>query len=116
MQLPTELLNQHVMPELGTRISAIRFEDQLCTVRYIGALKSKLYAIMIALTKPISLANIHAHLGISQSLFFNLWNELAEEGQGNNEGPKILRICRKIAWKIAWKQKFTQINLSSKHP
>jgi hypothetical protein len=89
-------LNQHILPQLGTqpgaRICAIRFEDQLCTVRYIGALRAKLRAILIGLTKPSALANVHAHLGISQNLFFQLWNELAEEGARENCFLKLIFI------------------------
>jgi hypothetical protein len=90
------LLNQHILPELstqpGARISAIRFEDQLCTIRYINALRGKLRALLISLTKPIPLANIHTHLGIGQSLFFKLWNELADEGEEKGEEYFNIRI------------------------
>ncbi|CAK5048386.1 unnamed protein product [Meloidogyne enterolobii] len=81
-ELPTELLNQHILTELGTgRISAIRFEDYLCTNRYINTLKGKFRAILIGLTKPCPLTEIYSYLAVSESFFFLLLNELNDQGK-----------------------------------
>ncbi|KAL7070925.1 hypothetical protein ACQ4LE_010149 [Meloidogyne hapla] len=81
-ELPTELLNQHILTELGTgRLSAIRFEDYLCTTRYINTLKGKFRAILIGLTKPCPLTEIHSYLAVSESFFFLLLNELNDQGK-----------------------------------
>uniref|UniRef100_A0A914LLR3 E3 UFM1-protein ligase 1 homolog n=1 Tax=Meloidogyne incognita TaxID=6306 RepID=A0A914LLR3_MELIC len=81
-ELPTELLNQHILTELGTgRISAIRFEDYLCTTRYINTLKGKFRAILIRLTKPCPLTEIYSYLAVSESFFFLLLNELNDQGK-----------------------------------
>ncbi|CAK5015269.1 unnamed protein product [Meloidogyne enterolobii] len=82
VNLPTELLNQHILTELGTgRISAIRFEDYLCTNRYINTLKGKFRAILIGLTKPCPLTEIYSYLAVSESFFFLLLNELNDQGK-----------------------------------
>ncbi|KAL3090919.1 hypothetical protein niasHS_007294 [Heterodera schachtii] len=82
-ELPTELFNFHILPEIGShpsaRICAIRFEDILCTPRYINALRRKMSAVLVALTKPTSLSSIHSYFGISPTLFFKLWNEMVDE-------------------------------------
>nr|CAD2200340.1 unnamed protein product [Meloidogyne enterolobii] len=81
-ELPTELLNQHILTELGTgRISAIRFEDYLCTNRYINTLKGKFRAMLIGLTKPCPLTEIYSYLAVSESFFFLLLNELNDQGK-----------------------------------
>ena len=49
--LPTELLSGHLLPEVGRRIDAVRFEDQFYTRRRMDALRSRLTAILAAITK-----------------------------------------------------------------
>uniref|UniRef100_A0A914GWZ0 E3 UFM1-protein ligase 1 homolog n=1 Tax=Globodera rostochiensis TaxID=31243 RepID=A0A914GWZ0_GLORO len=54
-ELSTEMLNFHILPEIGdrppARICAVRFEENLCTPRYIAALRKKINAILVAITK-----------------------------------------------------------------
>ncbi|KAF7635206.1 hypothetical protein Mgra_00005321 [Meloidogyne graminicola] len=81
-ELPTELLHQHILAELGTgRLSAIRFDDYLCTSRYINTLRGKMKAIFIVLTKPCPLNEIYTYLDVNESFFFFLLNELNDQGR-----------------------------------
>ncbi|KAI1733101.1 e3 UFM1-protein ligase 1 domain-containing protein [Ditylenchus destructor] len=78
--LSTEILNNHILPEIGCRIRATKFEDQLYTHEFLDNTKHKLCATLSALTKVLPISVIQSHLNIGQSLFFMIWNQLMDQG------------------------------------
>ncbi|KAH7721891.1 Protein C06G3.9 [Aphelenchoides avenae] len=98
--LPTDILHNYLIPELGRKIHAVRHDDQLYTQRFLGVQRTKLRAVLLALTKPVSLQSIFNHLRVSQQLFQRLWSELDDAKQvpgrvvGSKSSLKSLYVPR----------------------
>lgn len=48
--LPIEILNNFILPEIGKKIDAVKYEDQLYTKLFLKTLKLKIRAIISAIT------------------------------------------------------------------
>uniref|UniRef100_A0A1I7S3A1 E3 UFM1-protein ligase 1 homolog n=1 Tax=Bursaphelenchus xylophilus TaxID=6326 RepID=A0A1I7S3A1_BURXY len=79
--LPTDVFNHYVLPELGTKIDAKKVEDQLYTNSFLQIQTNKLRACLAAFSKPTSLSSIFSAFSIPESLFFNIWNGLIADGK-----------------------------------
>ncbi|TMS38234.1 hypothetical protein L596_005003 [Steinernema carpocapsae] len=78
MRVPTEVLNHHILPSVGSVIDAVQYGDMLYTSTYLRTQRSALSAILTALTRVTPLSRIQQHLNVSSSLFSSLWDELKE--------------------------------------
>uniref|UniRef100_A0A1I7YS91 E3 UFM1-protein ligase 1 homolog n=2 Tax=Steinernema glaseri TaxID=37863 RepID=A0A1I7YS91_9BILA len=78
MHIPTEVLNNHILPNIGSTIDAVQYGDMLYTSTYLRAQRNALRAVLSALTRVTQLSRIQQHLNLSPSLFSSLWDELKD--------------------------------------
>ncbi|KAK0398625.1 hypothetical protein QR680_002681 [Steinernema hermaphroditum] len=78
MHVPTEVLNNHILANVGSTIDAVQYGDILYTSTYLRCQRNALRAVLSALTRVTPLSRIQQHLNVSPSLFSSLWDELRE--------------------------------------
>uniref|UniRef100_A0A915BQR0 E3 UFM1-protein ligase 1 homolog n=2 Tax=Parascaris univalens TaxID=6257 RepID=A0A915BQR0_PARUN len=81
--LPSEIFYGLVLTEIGSKVEAMIDGDTIYTSPYLSAQRNLLRAILNALTKVTPMAKLSAHLNLSPSIFWSIYDDLA----ANNEVP-----------------------------
>ncbi|KAK0419236.1 hypothetical protein QR680_014032 [Steinernema hermaphroditum] len=78
MQIPTEVIHNHILPNVGSTIDANQSGDTLYASAYLRSQRNTLRAVLSAITRVTPLPRIQQSLNVSPSLFSSLWNELQD--------------------------------------
>uniref|UniRef100_A0A915PJ19 Conserved oligomeric Golgi complex subunit 2 n=1 Tax=Setaria digitata TaxID=48799 RepID=A0A915PJ19_9BILA len=79
--LPTEVLTDLVLVELGSKIDAVRDGDALYTPSYLSGQQNIIKAMLCGLTKVTPIAKLQAELGLTNAMFWSLFEELVVMGE-----------------------------------
>uniref|UniRef100_A0A0N4ZNS8 E3 UFM1-protein ligase 1 homolog n=1 Tax=Parastrongyloides trichosuri TaxID=131310 RepID=A0A0N4ZNS8_PARTI len=77
--LPTTIINNYIINEIGGKINATRDGDQIYTRNYLIVQKVCIASIIGSLTKVIPIEQILDSISLSNTIFWGLWNELENE-------------------------------------
>uniref|UniRef100_A0A9J2PYX1 E3 UFM1-protein ligase 1 homolog n=1 Tax=Ascaris lumbricoides TaxID=6252 RepID=A0A9J2PYX1_ASCLU len=81
--LPSEIFYGLVLTEIGNKVEAMMDGDMIYTSAYLNAQRNLLKAILNSLTKVTPMAKLSAHLNLSPSIFWSIYDDLA----ASNEVP-----------------------------
>ncbi|VDK70142.1 unnamed protein product [Litomosoides sigmodontis] len=93
--LPTEILNNLVLVEVGSKVDAIRDGDALYTRSYLSAQRNIIRAMLCGLTKVTPIVRLQSELQLTNALFWSLFDELnaMKEVPGKIVGARTSSHC-----------------------
>uniref|UniRef100_A0A0R3RQ74 E3 UFM1-protein ligase 1 homolog n=1 Tax=Elaeophora elaphi TaxID=1147741 RepID=A0A0R3RQ74_9BILA len=93
--LPTEILNNLVLIEVGSKIDAIRDGDALYTRSYLSVQRNIIRAMLCGLTKVTPVAKLQSELQLTNAMFWSLFDELdaMKEAPGKIVGARTSNHC-----------------------
>ncbi|CAG9540221.1 unnamed protein product, partial [Cercopithifilaria johnstoni] len=93
--LPTEILNNLILAEVGSKVDAIRDGGALYTRSYLSAQRNTIRAMLCGLTKVTPIARLQSELQLTDAMFWSLFDELdaMKEAPGKIVGARTSSHC-----------------------